>query len=44
MGCCLTTLLEHADRVKMVCIPQLINNIAPVISVEDHHKRPLESL
>ncbi|WP_234533834.1 alpha-L-arabinofuranosidase C-terminal domain-containing protein [Paenibacillus pseudetheri] len=44
MGCCLTTLLKHADRVKMVCIPQLINNNAPIISVDDRHKRPLESL
>ncbi|WP_379153567.1 alpha-N-arabinofuranosidase [Paenibacillus sp. sgz5001063] len=30
VGCCLISLLKHADRVKMACIAQLINTIAPI--------------
>ncbi|WP_189023538.1 arabinosylfuranosidase ArfA [Paenibacillus albidus] len=32
VGCCLITLLKHADRVKMACIAQLINVIAPIMT------------
>ncbi|MFC5469173.1 alpha-N-arabinofuranosidase [Cohnella suwonensis] len=30
VGCCLITLLKHADRVKIACLAQLINTIAPI--------------
>ena len=30
VGCCLITLLRHADRVKMACLAQLVNVIAPI--------------
>lgn len=30
VGCYLITLMKHADRVKMACIAQLINVIAPI--------------
>ncbi|RIX59613.1 alpha-N-arabinofuranosidase [Paenibacillus nanensis] len=32
VGCFLITLLKHADRVKMGCIAQLINVIAPIMT------------
>ena len=32
VGCCLITLMKHADRVKMACIAQLINVIAPIMT------------
>ncbi|MCR2802300.1 arabinosylfuranosidase ArfA [Paenibacillus soyae] len=32
VGCFLITLLRHADRVKMACIAQLINVIAPIMT------------
>lgn len=32
VGCFLITLLKHADRVKMACIAQLINVIAPIMT------------
>jgi alpha-N-arabinofuranosidase len=32
VGCLLITLLKHADRVKMACIAQLINVIAPIMT------------
>ncbi|MCY9663535.1 alpha-N-arabinofuranosidase [Paenibacillus alginolyticus] len=32
VGCCLITLLKHADRVKMACLAQLINVIAPIMT------------
>lgn len=32
VGCCLISLLKHADRVKMACIAQLINVIAPIMT------------
>lgn len=30
VGCCLITLLKHADRVKVACLAQLVNVIAPI--------------
>lgn len=32
VGCYLITLLKHADRVKMACLAQLINVIAPIMT------------
>lgn len=32
VGCMLITLLRHADRVKMACLAQLVNVIAPVMT------------
>jgi len=32
VGCCLITLLRHADRVKMACLAQLVNTIAPIMT------------
>ena len=32
VGCLLITLLKHADRVKMACMAQLINVIAPIMT------------
>lgn len=32
VGCFLITILKHADRVKMACIAQLINVIAPIMT------------
>lgn len=31
-GCMLITLLRHADRVKMACLAQLVNVIAPIMT------------
>jgi alpha-L-arabinofuranosidase len=36
-GCCLITLLKHADRVKMACIAQLINIYC---AYHDRKRRP----
>ncbi len=33
VGCLLITLLNHADRVKVACLAQLVNVIAPVMTV-----------
>ena len=33
VGCMLITLLRHADRVKMACLAQLVNVIAPILTV-----------
>ena len=33
VGCMLITLLKHADRVKIACIAQLVNVIAPISTV-----------
>ncbi len=33
VGCMLITLLKHADRVKIACIAQLVNAIAPISTV-----------
>jgi alpha-N-arabinofuranosidase len=33
VGCMLITLLRHADRVKVACIAQLVNVIAPIMTV-----------
>ena len=33
VGCLLTTLMKHADRVKVACIAQLVNVIAPIMTV-----------
>lgn len=33
VGCMLITLLKHADRVKIACIAQLVNAIAPIQTV-----------
>jgi alpha-N-arabinofuranosidase len=32
VGCMLITLLEHADRVKIACLAQLVNVIAPIMT------------
>ena len=32
VGCLLITLLRHADRVKMACLAQLVNVIAPIMT------------
>ncbi|WP_342556072.1 alpha-N-arabinofuranosidase [Paenibacillus sp. FSL R7-0652] len=32
VGCYLITILKHADRVKMACLAQLINTIAPIMT------------
>lgn len=32
VGCCLITLLRHADRIKIACIAQLVNVIAPILT------------
>ena len=32
VGCMLITLMKHADRVKMACLAQLINVIAPIMT------------
>jgi alpha-L-arabinofuranosidase len=32
VGCMLITLLKHADRVKMACMAQLVNVIAPIMT------------
>ena len=32
VGCMLITLLKHADRVKMACLAQLVNVIAPIMT------------
>lgn len=34
VGCMLITFLKHADRVKMACIAQLVNVIAPIMTEE----------
>jgi alpha-N-arabinofuranosidase len=33
VGCMLITLLKHADRVKIACLAQLVNVIAPIFTV-----------
>ena len=33
VGCLLITLMKHADRVKIACIAQLVNVIAPIMTV-----------
>jgi alpha-N-arabinofuranosidase len=33
VGCLLITLLRHADRVKIACLAQLVNVIAPILTV-----------
>lgn len=33
VGCMLITLLKHADRVKISCLAQLVNVIAPIMTV-----------
>lgn len=35
VGCLLITLLKHADRVKMACLAQLVNVIAPIMTEND---------
>jgi alpha-N-arabinofuranosidase len=34
VGCMLITLLRHADRVKIACLAQLVNVIAPIMTVK----------
>jgi alpha-N-arabinofuranosidase len=34
VGCMLITLLKHADRVKIACLAQLVNVIAPIMTVK----------
>ena len=33
VGCLLITLLQHADRVKIACLAQLVNAIAPIMTM-----------
>ncbi len=33
VGCMLITLLRHADRVKIACLAQLVNVIAPIMTI-----------
>ncbi len=35
VGLMLITLMKHADRVKMACLAQLVNTIAPIMTQED---------
>jgi len=35
VGCLLITLLKNADRVKIACLAQLVNVIAPIMTVEN---------
>ncbi len=35
VGCMLMTLLRHADRVKIACLAQLVNVIAPIMTDND---------
>lgn len=35
VGCMLITLLRHADRVKIACLAQLVNVIAPIMTTAD---------
>lgn len=35
LGCLLITLLKHADRVKIACLAQLVNVIAPIMTDEN---------
>ncbi|MDD3413181.1 MAG: alpha-N-arabinofuranosidase [Lachnospiraceae bacterium] len=35
LGCMAITLLKHADRVKMACLAQLVNVIAPIMTEKD---------
>ena len=35
IGCLAITLLKHADRVKMACLAQLVNVIAPIMTEKD---------
>lgn len=35
VGCMLLTLLNHADRVKIACLAQLVNVIAPIMTSND---------
>lgn len=35
VGCLLNTLLRHADRVKIACLAQLVNVIAPIMTEND---------
>jgi alpha-L-arabinofuranosidase len=35
VGCLLSTLLRHADRMKIACQAQLVNVLAPIIAPED---------
>ena len=35
VGCLLITLLRHADRVKIACLAQLVNVIAPIMTESD---------
>jgi len=35
VGCMLITLLKHADRVKIACLAQLVNVIAPIMTAKN---------
>lgn len=35
VGCLLITLLKHSDRVKIACLAQLVNVIAPIMTTDD---------
>ena len=38
VGLMLITLMKHADRVKMACLAQLVNVIAPIMTEKDGGK------
>lgn len=35
VGCLMITLLKHSDRVKIACLAQLVNAIAPIMTTDD---------
>jgi alpha-N-arabinofuranosidase len=42
VGLALITLLRHADRIKMACLAQLVNVIAPIMTTKDGvYKQPI---
>jgi alpha-N-arabinofuranosidase len=42
VGLALITLLRHADRIKMACLAQLVNVIAPIMTTSDGvYKQPI---
>ena len=44
VGCMLITLLKHADRVKIACLAQLVNAIAPIATVNGRRRLAADDL
>ncbi|WP_161979293.1 arabinosylfuranosidase ArfA [Streptococcus sp. S784/96/1] len=40
LGTLLMTLLKHADRIKIACLAQLVNVIAPIFTEQDDNQSP----